>query len=86
MRHVIVKGYRVGVQAIPADLGGGRLIQLAANDESELIEIALLDDDWEQVVELAQRVHVAQGGDVAKFAAHTFQRSARVGICGVCGL
>jgi hypothetical protein len=60
MRHIILTGYDVGVVSVPPDNGGGRILQLGAQDRTELIEIGLTDETWDELVESAKRVHVAK--------------------------
>lgn len=59
MRRVILSGYNVGVTPLPPDNGGGRLIQILAQDESELYEIAVTDETWDAIVVQSRRIHLA---------------------------
>lgn len=63
MRHVILTDYLVGVVNVPHDNGGGRVIQIAAKDRSELIEIAVDDQVWDDFVAMGERIHIARPGD-----------------------
>lgn len=58
MKHIILTGYHVGVINVPPDNGGGRVVQLAAKDGSELIEIALDDETWDGFVRMGSRIKI----------------------------
>ena len=86
MRHIILKGYAVGAIVIPPDAGGGRIIQIGAHDGSELIEIAVDDQTWDDFTAMGERLHVAASGDVEKFTPHMFVAGRVPGLCARCEL
>lgn len=65
MRRIILTGYNVGVFPIPPDDGGGRVVQIAAQDASEVYEIALDDQTWESIVQMGRRVKLLTPEDAA---------------------